>query len=159
MQIEIDSDQTEVKLPRKRPASGLTRNRPVKHPIIDGKKQCLRCAEIKGIEAFRTVTNTDRLRAECIACERAAERAKKIEAINQYGGKCTCCGESNPAFLTFDHPDNDGAKWRKDNKGTPIYRWLKAQGWPNIVRIMCYNCNGARQFWSQGGECPHVTAA
>lgn len=90
----------------------------------------------------------------------------KFEAMLVYGeGRCACCGESNLAFLTLDHVDNDGAEHRRllnvgrDRKvglgGSHLYLCLKKAGWPNTPRlaVMCWNCNAGRRC--NGGVCPH----
>ena len=37
----------------------------------------------------------------------------RADAIEAYGSKCSCCGESESRFLTFDHINNDGAEHRR----------------------------------------------
>ena len=32
--------------------------------------------------------------------------------LDHYGRACSCCGETEPAFLTIDHVNNDGAEHR-----------------------------------------------
>src|SRR5690349_6288281 len=36
------------------------------------------------------------------------------QALEAYGGRCVCCGESTPEFLHFDHVNNDGAEHRRE---------------------------------------------
>jgi hypothetical protein len=101
---------------------------------------------------------------------RALNRAKarrdalRAELIAAYGGKCECCGERQPLFLTIDHVNNDGAAHRRflreENRTTPselVIRDLKARGWPKDVRLLCYNCNCGRA--RNGGVCPHQVAS
>lgn len=74
-----------------------------------------------------------------------------------YGGKCVCCGESNPAFLTIDHVNEDGAAHRKAlnaQAGLYIYDWLRKQGYPDGFQLLCFNCNCARSMRGDG-VCPH----
>jgi 5-methylcytosine-specific restriction endonuclease McrA len=78
-------------------------------------------------------------------------------ALEHYGKKCTCCGESIYEFLEIDHINNDGAKHRKEmnhgkNKGGNIYKWLHTQNYPDGFQTLCSNCNNAKGRW---GECPH----
>jgi len=79
-------------------------------------------------------------------------KRKKI-VFDYYGGKCVCCGESNYAFLSIDHIDNDGKQHRQEI-GFSIYPWLIKHNFPTNKRlqILCFNCNLAKQFF---GECPH----
>lgn len=79
----------------------------------------------------------------------------KLEAIEQYGGKCACCGEATPHFLELDHINNDGAEFRKENKwllGADFVRWLKRNNWPENIQLLCSNCNVAKYRY---GVCPH----
>jgi hypothetical protein len=77
---------------------------------------------------------------------------RKIEAINHYGGKCACCGESEPKFLAIDHKNNNGNKHRKEIGNVKIYTWLKKNNWPKEFQVLCHNCNMAKAFWK---VCPH----
>ena len=85
----------------------------------------------------------------------------KREVFSHYGKKCFCCGETNMAFLTIDHINNDGHKLKNPgNKrkyvGLILYLWLRKHGYPNDVRIACFNCNIARQN-NEGKVCPHLS--
>ena len=83
---------------------------------------------------------------------RAKIRAEFIEA---YGGKCQCCGESEPKFLELDHSDNSGAMHRKvtGTRGWRMYQLLKDAGGPkDRYRLLCSNCNLCR---ARFGRCAH----
>lgn len=79
---------------------------------------------------------------------RAWDKAKrdhlKEEFIEAYGGKCSCCGESIPEFLTVDHINNDGEVHRKTispkkkrgGNTSEVLRQLRKEGWPDYVRIL-----------------------
>lgn len=88
------------------------------------------------------------------------DRAKlRRELIQAYGGKCTCCGEAEPAFLTIEHKNRDGAAHRKRLSGSQscgyaVYVDLKRRGWPQEdYTLLCFNCNHA--MWKLG-VCPHM---
>lgn len=93
---------------------------------------------------------------KCRACWRthARERMRSLrtEMLAAYGGKCDCCGESNPKFLSLDHTFGDGASERKLFGGTTrLVIYLKSKGWPTTgYRLLCYNCNCSRGFY---GSC------
>jgi hypothetical protein len=80
----------------------------------------------------------------------------RAEFIEAYGGKCECCGETEPEFLSLDHIFGDGARHRRQLRRGNIYRELKRLGWPkDRYRLLCYNCNIAR---AHGGRCPHESS-
>lgn len=84
--------------------------------------------------------------------------ARKIEILSHYSNgtmTCACCGEKHIEFLTIDHINNDGAKHRKElaNRIT-LYDWLKKNKYPSGFRVLCYNCNCARNHCPEK-LCPH----
>lgn len=85
--------------------------------------------------------------------------ARKIETIQAYGGKCSCCNESNIKFLSIDHVGGNGNEHRRKVVGLSrnFYTWLKHQGYPkDEFQVLCYNCNLGRAFNYKGGNvCPH----
>jgi hypothetical protein len=92
-----------------------------------------------------------------------SNRKLKREVIDFYGGKCACCGETEIVFLTIDHIDGDGAEHRRrmaaetgsnwGQAGSPTYRWLRKNNFPEGFQVLCANCNCGRQW--NGGICPH----
>lgn len=99
------------------------------------------------------------------------KRKKQLnnDVFDIYGGKCSCCGESNRVFLTLDHVGNDGAKdrgrryskhsrryVRSDN--SRIFYAIRKSGKPlPQYQILCFNCNCGKH--RNGGICPHVTSS
>lgn len=86
---------------------------------------------------------------------RQAARKLRAEFLAAYGGRCECCGESEPAFLCLDHVNRDGVRDRAATGGrnTGVIRRLKREGWPRDgYRLLCANCNTATAW---GRECPH----
>jgi hypothetical protein len=76
----------------------------------------------------------------------------RLECIKEYGGKCACCGETNPKFLTIDHIHNDGHKEGRVRGNYPLK--LKRLGYPkDRHQILCFNCNCGRAY--NRGLCPH----
>lgn len=94
-----------------------------------------------------------RARANELARKRNAELRQQV--YDRYGGKCVCCGESNPLFLTMDHVENNGNQMRKVHGGSSsgIYRWIIKNDYPKDFQILCMNCNFAKA--RNGGICPH----
>lgn len=88
---------------------------------------------------------------------KAVRREKDRDLIyKSYGGKCSCCGETNSKFFTIDHVNNDGHIQRKEGiytSGSQFYRDIIKQNFPPIYQILCFNCNLGRA--RNGGVCPH----
>lgn len=90
------------------------------------------------------------------AYERDARERNRAIIIREYGGKCSCCGENRPPFLTIEHTDGVPASHR-DKRGKrlssgALYRTVIREGFPSNLTILCWNCNMARAHY---GECPH----
>ena len=92
---------------------------------------------------------------------RLSRLSLKAEVIAAYGGRCSCecgCGEDTLACLTLDHVDNNGSDHQRELFGMKrpgsgwLYRWAKAHGYPDTLRVLCWNCNCGRQV--NGGICP-----
>jgi hypothetical protein len=144
--------------------------------IIDGTKDCSVCQERKLLSEFCTDKRNVRTgyRGECRACgtkQSSNARAKRdkaelnathkewrkgirAEVVAGYGGQCQCCAELNIKFLTLDHVNDDGAEHRRTmTSATNIYLWARRNGYPDTLRLLCYNCNLGRA--ANGGVCPH----
>lgn len=105
-------------------------------------------AELYEYHTQYRLANKDKVNAFSIKYNRICREA----AIERYGGKCMCCGESTYEFLCIDHINNDGNKHRKEMNSTKIHRWLKKNKYPEGFQVLCHNCNLAKGFY---GECPH----
>lgn len=135
------------------------------------EKWCGGCSSLKDRSEFhRSTALADGLQVRCKACVKAyrvknqerisaSQRAREIrfktKVIEAYGGRCVCCGETEYAFLTFDHVNDDGAEHRKSRKkySTHLARWAALNGYPKSLQLLCANCNMAKQFSPDG--CPH----
>lgn len=94
--------------------------------------------------------------AACLELERKEYANLKQTVVLGYGGKCECCGETIPEFLTIDHKNNNGAKHRASGGaiGAKLYRFLIKNNFPrDEYQLLCFNCNCGRQV--NGGTCPH----
>lgn len=85
--------------------------------------------------------------------------ARYIAALREslfaaYRRACVCCGEHRVEFLTFDHPNDDGADRRREHGGAhQEWRAVRRAGFPaGYYEVRCYNCNCARY---RHGVCPH----
>lgn len=77
-------------------------------------------------------------------------RKLKLAVIAGYGGKCSCCGETEPDFLTVEHKNGDGKAHRA--LGISVYADLRKRGYPKGYTVHCFNCNIAKSLF---GTCPH----
>lgn len=82
--------------------------------------------------------------------------ALKNDWLAAYGGKCSCCGETIPEFLTVEHLKGDGKVHRKAaGTGLRMLVDMRRNGWPqDRFTILCYNCNCAKGH-SKTRTCPH----
>lgn len=88
-------------------------------------------------------------------CRRQRERSAYIRAyvLFEYGGKCACCGESEPKMLAIDHINGGGKRHRNSSEvSRSIPEWIVRNGFPDGFRVLCHNCNFARGIF---GGCPH----
>lgn len=138
-------------------------NRPRAERLNNGKIEyhCCICGKWKSPTEFSKSSRKHGRERDyrCRDCSNALRRKAgaelKKQVIDVYGGKCNCCGISNPAFLTIDHVNNDGKKHRKEIKGNgSLYWWLKRKGFPkDNFQVLCWNCNMGKHH--NNGICPH----
>lgn len=125
-----------------------------KEPHLPGVKHGKKCLEKKNRVNLRyTQAHPNRI---------AAYRKRvRLEVISKYGGRCVCCGEMNPLFLTIDHINNDGRldRWLPGQTMSSHSFYLKLRREPlrEDLQLLCFNCNLGRAM--NGGVCPHVLPA
>ena len=83
------------------------------------------------------------------SAEARAELRRRVFAA--YGGRCACCGESDPRAHTIDHIEPLNGRRRKGD----IYRRLLREGCPAGYQVLCLNCNMLK---GTGPSCPHGSA-
>lgn len=95
-------------------------------------------------------------RNRCAACDSKSDTAKlKLEMLEAFGFKCSCCGENHPDFLTLDHVLEDGAEHRKTMNCQQAMRLARRQNWDKAKwDCLCITCNFAKSHY---GGCPHKT--
>ena len=93
---------------------------------------------------------------ECILAKHKERYAEtRVLVIEAYGERCACCGEDTPEFLTLDHINGGGNAHRR-KVGADVWSWARRNNFPDILQLMCYNCNGAKDR-SLSKTCPHQT--
>ncbi len=100
----------------------------------------------------------ERLHPDAVKALNKRKQKRRRKALRQvvmkaYGGKCSCCGETQTEFLSLHHIQGGGKLHRKQLKGTKgVYIYLRANGYPPGYEVLCYNCHMAHSFY---GYCPH----
>ena len=116
---------------------------------------CKKCRYIKNVEWRKNNIEKSRILNRKSQDKRRVEL--RIAAIQAYGGKCECCGESEILFLTLEHingvPKIDRMANGKRKRTVDILRRLEREGWPKTDHtILCFNCNCSKGIY---GSCPH----
>jgi hypothetical protein len=68
-----------------------------------------------------------------------------------YGKKCSHCGDPRIQCLEFDHVGGWGNTHRKKSggklNGYCLWVWIRDNGFPNSVRLLCGSCHSALSYW------------
>lgn len=139
---------------------------------LEGKTRCERC-HIKHLEyQKKSKANAEKqglcrnclikeiqigssMCVECLESHRIYGRKKYQKyrqlCIENYGGKCTCCGCKVAKYLQLDHINNDGSEHRKKIydggpgiRGGSIYPWACRNNYPSNLQLLCANCHQAK---------------
>ena len=93
-------------------------------------------------------------RPDLCSKHRKAEGRKVLTALNRLkmfdlmGGKCVCCGQSDPMYFQVDHVHNDADYSRGNCAGSiKLSQYLKE---PDRFQLLCANCNYAKRM--NGGK-------
>lgn len=73
-------------------------------------------------------------------------REKKLEAIRQFGAKCSRCGFDDWRALQFDHILGDGSKDRRLHRQNSFGYYDYIMKNPANFRLLCSNCNWIKRF-------------
>lgn len=126
--------------------------------LMGSCKVCV-CAQILASRRVRQAANPSH-KADYNAYSRERNRRIKDAVFAAYGGyKCNCCKETEESFLSIDHINNDGAKWRREQLGSRLktghhtYSWLVRHNFPGGYQVLCMNCQIGKA--KNGGVCPH----
>lgn len=127
-------------------------------PVTDRACSTTNCTNLAGTR--RTVCSTCRTRAYYAKRPgyKTAEMTRRKDVakaafIDAYGGKCECCGETQPMLLTLDHVGNDGGGRNRPSRHYLRYREAVERQGSGEFALLCFNCNTGRHI--NGGTCPH----
>jgi GNAT superfamily N-acetyltransferase len=115
---------------------------------------CPKCLFEKDRSEFSNDLSKNR---SCFECQRFMDTFVKVKTINFVGGKCACCGMSEPHKLTIDHIKGDGwyrRKFLSEGSGVDFYKkilnhTIDSKGF----QILCWNCNMSKHI--NNGVCLH----
>jgi hypothetical protein len=110
-----------------------------------------KCKECLKIDWHKRKTPELLKRRSVYAKNRYNDLRKRV--IANYGGKCVCCMESTLPFLALDHINAGGRKHKQTvGFGSTFYKWVEDNGYPDILQVLCHNCNQAKR---DNAFCPH----
>jgi hypothetical protein len=126
-----------------------------------GVRSCTRCERLLPPDAFYANPGTrSGLQSRCRDCARESSRTRlrtaRYEALVHYGGetpRCACCAEQEFMFLALDHISGEGPRMPGVPKvGNAFYAWLRREGFPPGLQVLCHSCNCAK---GKNRQCPH----
>lgn len=116
-----------------------------KKPIIEGKRQCLRCKLQKPLDEFTLRNGGKNLRSCCRQCEtiRTNEysRTLKQKAVDYLGGKCFVCGYNRSLYSLVFHHKNPAEKSFSLSRRQCLSWEVKRKELDKCV-LLCANCHG-----------------
>ena len=116
---------------------------------------CKKCSSEYMVKRYAA---SPELQAESARRERARHAAHVAAVLEYYEGKCACCGETEPKFLTVDHIVPIASYKKRIELGhNRMYSWLVMHNFPPGFQLLCSNCNHGRA--RNGGICPHQTGS
>ncbi len=125
------------------------------------RRSCTQCRQELPKSAFYpSKLGREGLQSRCRTCTRDASikrlRMARHAALNHYSGGspvCECCGQREEKFLALDHINGQGPRYPGSRRGgNTFYDWLKKQGFPPGLRVLCHNCNCGI---GRSRTCPH----
>lgn len=122
----------------------LTEDNTNEYDILSAQYVCKNCRKLRDKQKYQNRKEIIREK------QRLHDLSVKLKVIAAYGGKCFCCGENTPEFLTVDYIKREN----NDKKsGGRLYRWLIKNNFPKEkYQILCHNCSCAKELF---GYCPH----
>ncbi len=111
--------------------------------------ECRKCRDAR--TAAWHVANPEKKRAYAKKSNARRYQGIREAVFSAYGHACSCCGETESAFLCIDHMNGGGNKHRLEIGQGSLYPWLVQNNFPQGFQVLCHNCNFAK---SHGG-CPH----
>lgn len=110
---------------------------------------CYNCNQIKSLKIPKIMKD-----------KKSRDKVKK-EVLSHYSPDLKCrCGFSDIRALTLDHMDGGGRQHLTEIKvkgGSGFYRWVRQEGYPGGLQVLCFNCNCGKNSLrrERGGVVPH----
>ena len=84
--------------------------------------------------------------------QKARGYLNKWRAIQEKGGKCQTCGESNPATLCFHHRDPSQKRITLDSRTFANRKWKSVQEEVEKCDLLCHNCHNILHYGNSWEE-------
>jgi len=79
------------------------------------------------------------------------------DVFEAYGAKCNRCGDSNFLHLQLHHKDGDGGERRRlDSSERNTVKWAYANGFPDVLELLCASCHLEHHRLTDYGWAPYV---
>jgi hypothetical protein len=120
--------------------------------MIQKTKICIKCRREKPIAMFGDKEWMIAGRQMCNSCGamRMHDRLR-LEFLDEFGCKCSCCGETHPYFLTLEHIESQHYKKNKiKTYRAAEIRKAKREGWDRTKwDCLCIACNFAKGLYER----------
>ena len=125
---------------------------------LNRAKACSQCGVEKSVSAFRVREKGDHLYIDgtCNTCVcRRQRRSLRLQFLEEFGCKCSCCGETHPDLLSLEHIRGNVDKIKAVYRKASFYLYYRAkrENWDRSkYECLCMSCNWAKGIY---GVCPH----
>lgn len=116
-----------------------------KKPLVDGKRQCIRCEVFKPLAEFELRSAKKYIRSCCAKCEiervREYGQILKQKSVDYLGGKCKKCGYNRCIrSLQFHHRDPSQKDFTISKH--KCLNWIDTKKELDKCDLLCANCHG-----------------
>jgi hypothetical protein len=90
------------------------------------------------VERQRRYRKTEEGKLLCRKRQSNYYKLTRLEFLQMYGKRCSCCGDSRECFLTLDHITP--LRYRGKRSFVEYKKALKSYR-PDLYQVLCFNCN------------------